>query len=67
MTNLEELKTIRDRRQALGLTQQQLAVRAEISIAMMRLLDNPAGYQPVRHSEAGRRVLEALAEAEEAA
>jgi predicted transcriptional regulator len=66
MPDLDRLKTIRSRREALGLTQQQLATRAGISYAMMRLLDT-GDYEPRHYSEAGRRILEALHEAEEEA
>jgi DNA-binding transcriptional regulator YiaG len=66
MGDLDRLKTIRPRREALGLTQQELATRAGISYAMLRLLDT-GRYQPRHYSEAGEQVLEALHKAEEEA
>lgn len=57
------MNEIRKRRDALGLTQLDLARRAGVSIAMLRMLDN--GYRPKR-SLARDRVLDALSRAESA-
>lgn len=60
-TLLRESVTIRERRTALGISQQRLAERSKCSLSMIRVLES--GYEP-KHSEVRRRVIAVLNDSE---